>query len=150
MSKKVFGRHGSRWAALQGLYAWTMTGASISQIEADLIEFKSESPNKDERIAFDKAYLHELLHDISASISELDDLMAPHLDRDVAEMDPIEHVLLWIGIYELKQHPEIPYKVIINEAILLAKQFGGQDSHKFINGVLDKASKGLRPSEVLM
>lgn len=148
MTKKVHGRHGARWVALQALYAWQFSGASLSQIETDLIEgtFHFEG-DQTAKVAFDKAYLQELLLAIGNQSSELDALILPHLDRPLPEVHPIEHAILWVAIYEFQSRLEIPYKVIINEAILLAKQFGAQDSHKFINGVLDKAAKTLRVRE---
>ena len=147
MSKKIHGRHGSRWVALQGLYAWTLSGVSLAKIEEDLLEHRPES--KEEAISFDKEYLHELIHEIGLLAGDLDTLIEPHLDRKLEEVQPVEHAILWIGIYELKVRVEIPYRVVLNEAILLAKHFGAQDSHKFINGVLDKAAKVLRPREAV-
>lgn len=153
MTKKVHGRHGSRWAALQGLYAWQLSGSSLAKIEEDLHEgtFHVEAENSESRIkvSFDKEYLHELLFNIARQIGELDELISPHLDRPLNEVHAIEHAILWIALYEFKERLEIPYKVIINEAILLAKQFGAQDSHKFVNGVLDKAAKVVREREVM-
>lgn len=149
MIKKVHGRHGARWGALQGLYAWQLTGAPLAQIEADLCEgnFQFDLEKKENKFSFDKEYLHELLWAIINHNHELDELIKPHLDRSLPEVHSIEHGILWIAIYEFKERSEIPYKVIINEAILLAKLFGAKDSHKFINGVLDKAAKILRPKE---
>jgi N utilization substance protein B len=150
MTKKVQGRHGSRWMALQGLYAYLLSGVSLSQIEEDLLlglPFAPEDKFLD-KISFDKNYLNELLHAIGARRGNLDEVITPYLDRPLEEINPVEHAILWIATYELQERLEIPYKVIINEAILLAKQFGAQDSHKFINGVLDRAAKNLRPHEV--
>lgn len=132
---KVHGRHGSRWAAVQGLYAWSFSHASIAQIEADLnSEHFQISAIK---VSFDKAYLHELLVGITAQISVLDELIVPHSERSLSEINPVELAILRVAVYELKEKKEIPYRVIINEAILLAKEFGAVDSHKFINSVLD-------------
>ncbi len=150
MTKKVHGRHGARWAALQGLYAWQLSGVSIGKIEIDLHDgtFQDVSEHSETiKFTFDKDYVHELLTQISEQKSVLDELILPHLDRPIEEVHAIEHAILWIAIYELKVRLEIPYKVIINEAILLAKQFGAQDSHKFINGVLDRAAATLRMKE---
>lgn len=147
---KVHGRHGARWVAVQGLYAWQLSGLSLSKIEADLLAkpFQLEKYHTEKLdISFDKAYLHELLFAVQEQYDDLDQLMLPHLDRPINELQPIEHAILWIALYELKDRIEIPYKVIINEAILLAKQFGAQDSHKFVNGVLDEAAKELRARE---
>ena len=151
MTKKVHGRHGARWAALQGLYAWQLSGVSISTIEIDLndktFHFEPENPEDKVKITFDKEYLHELLTNITMHKSTLDELILPHLDRPINEVHAIEHAILWIAIYEFQTRIEIPYKVVINEAILLAKHFGAQDSHKFVNGVLDKAAKVIRERE---
>lgn len=154
MTKKIHGRHGARWVALQALYAWELTGTSLARIEEDLItdafcldaqETQQESWPK---ITCDKEYVSELLEGISTRKMELDALIVPHLDRAVEEVNPIEHAILRMALYELQERVEIPYKVIINEAIILAKQFGAQDSHKFVNGVLDKAAKVVRVREV--
>lgn len=154
MTNKVHGRHGSRWAAVQGLYAWSLSQAPIGRIEADLSDadfhaLPSEFGTKTApiKISFDKAYLHELLTGITRQVSDLDELMAPHMERDIAEINPVEHAILRVAVYELKEKKETPYRVIINEAILLAKQFGAVDSHKFINGVLDKTARVLRENE---
>lgn len=145
---KIHGRHGSRWVALQGLYAGLLTGGSLLAIEQDLITNEHlKDNNSTQKISFDKDYLSELLTAINNRAAELDELIAPYLDRAINELSPIEHAILRIATYELKERLEIPYKVVINEAILLAKQFGAQDSHKFVNGVLDKAAKILRQRE---
>lgn len=143
MTKKVYGRHGSRWVALQGLYAWQMTQTPLRSIHTELL-----SGELDSNVAFDREYLYELIEGIEQRHAELDELMTPDLSRALLEVTPIERAILWIALYELKERIEIPYKVIINEAIILAKQFGAQESHKFINGVLDKTAKRLRPAEV--
>jgi len=149
LANKVKGRHGSRWIALQGLYAWLLSGIALQKIEADLLQGVLFFPDeKQEKIRFDKEYLQELLAAIGAQKSTLDAVIVPYLSRTLDEVSPIEHAILWIATYELKERPEIPYKVIINEAIELAKQFGAQDSHKFINGVLDKARESLRSPEI--
>ena len=143
MTKKVFGRHGSRWVALQGLYAWQLSGAPLSRIEEDL----RSGFHLEEKISFDKDYFHELMMAIFYQQDELDQLMLPYVDRGLSEIQPIEHAILWIAFYELKNKIETPAKVIINEAIILAKEFGATESHKFINGVLDKAAKIIRERE---
>jgi len=152
MTKSIRGRHGSRWLALQGLYAWQCAKGPIARIEADLLmgdlQFNPQNSEEKVNIRFDKDYLHELILGITSQISSLDELIALHVDRAVDEITPIEHAILWIGAYELKVRLEIPYKVVLNEAIMLAKAFGAQDSHKFINGILDKTAKEVRASEM--
>lgn len=145
---KIQGRHGARYMALQALYAWSM-GARLSEVKTDLLaktlvfsEDTEVEPAVD--VSCDAEYFQALVQGVVTQQNELNALLAPHLDRPMEEITPIEQALLWIGIYELANHPETPHKVIINEAILLAKQFGAQDGHKYINGVLDKAAKLLR------
>ena len=146
MHKKIHGRHGARFMALQALYAWSM-GARLSEVEADLLSktlvFSDEESNTIE-VTCDVEYFKTLVSGVVSQINELNALLEPHLDRPIAEITPIEQGLLWIGIYELANHPETPHKVIINEAIILAKLFGAKMGHKYINGVLDKAAKLLR------
>lgn len=151
MITKVHGRHGARWAAVQGLYAWSLSDASIARIEDDLKEnlfhypLNSDDPSHQPvKVSFDKDYLHELLTEITQQVSSLDEFITPHSERTLTEINPVEHAILRVAIYELKEKKETPYRVIINEAILLAKQFGATDSHKFINSVLDKAARVLR------
>lgn len=96
----------------------------------------------------DVEYFSELLHKVPACLDELDKELLPYLDRSVEEVDPIERALLRLGAYELKFKMEVPYKVVINEGVNLAKTFGSADSHKFINGILDKVAKQLRTVEL--
>ena len=146
MQNKIHGRHGARFVALQALYAWSM-GAKLSEVEMDLLSqtlvfSDEETPTLE--VSCDVPYFKALVKGVVEQIDELNALLAPYLDRPIAEITPIEQALLWIGMYELVNNPETPHKVIINEAILLAKQFGAQDGHNYINGVLDKAAKLVR------
>lgn len=138
---KIHGRHGARWAAVQGIYAWILSSASIASIEADLNNQQFEIPSV--KLSFDKAYLHELLVGITSSVSLLDEMIERFSERPLEEINPVELSILRVAVYELKEKIETPYRVIINEAILLAKEFGAVDSHKFINSVLDGASGAL-------
>ncbi len=135
-------RHKARHYAMQALYQWHMAGAPLNHIEA---EFRTEYD-------FDKVdgdYFHTLLHDIPASVDELETAFAPYMvERGLDELDPIERALLRIGTFELKERIDVPYKVVINEAVNLAKKFGASESHKFINGVLDQVAHELRSVEV--
>ena len=100
---------------------------------------------------FDKAdgeYFAGLLNGTISTSLELRETIAPLIDRGIAELSPIEHGVLLLGAYELKNQPEIPYRVVINEAVELTKSFGGIDGHKYVNGVLDKLAGKLRPDEV--
>ena len=96
----------------------------------------------------DRAHFDALLHGCIAEAGDLDSVLARHVDRRTTELSPVEHAVLMIGAYELKHCVDIPYKVAINEAVELAKSFGGTDGHKYVNGVLDKSAADLRPLEV--
>jgi N utilization substance protein B len=134
-------RRKARHYGMQALYQWYMAGASLSDIEA---EFRDEY----DFTHVDLEYFQALLHGIPACVDELDEILAPMLDRDLNDLDPIEHTLLRMGMYELTQRIDVPYKVVINEEVALAKKFGATDSHKYINGVLDKAARQLRKVEI--
>ena len=96
----------------------------------------------------DVAYFHLLIQDIPLHLHELDDHLNPHLDRTIEEIDPVERAILRLGVYEFEFHLEIPYKVVLNEAVELAKIFGAEHGHKFVNAVLDKVALKLRATEV--
>lgn len=130
----------ARRAAVQALYQWQMAQQNLSDIENQFLL------EQDLRKA-DLPYFQELLHQIPAQLDEIEKSLAPVLDRPLAEIDPVECAILRIGAYELRSHPEIPYRVIINEAIELAKRFGGDLGYKYVNGVLDKVARTLRPDE---
>ncbi len=134
-------RRKARHYGMQALYQWTMAGAALSDIEA---EFRSEYDFSH----VDLEYFQALLHGVPAHVDELEAVFEPLLDRKLAELDPIERTLLRMGTYELRERLDVPYKVVINEAVALAKKFGATDSHKYINGVLDKAARELREAEV--
>jgi transcription antitermination protein NusB len=134
-------RRRSRELALQGLYEWLVGGAGIEDIEAHMQE--QEGFDKCDRVHFDA-----LLHGCVREAADLDAVLARHVDRKIRELSPVEHGVLLIGTYELKHCLDIPYKVAINEAVELAKSFGGTDGHKYVNGVLDKACVDLRAAEV--
>ena len=134
-------RHKARELALQGLYQWLLAEEHADEIRAHLAEFKG----------YDKAdqkYLDLLLNGVIADAAELDAAFSPLLDRPVEELSPVERGVLQIGAYELAHVPGVPYKVVINEAVELAKSYGGTDGHKYVNGVLDKLAAKLRPAEI--
>ncbi len=138
---KMSPRRRSREVALQGLYEWLISGAEPKVIEAHMREQEG----------FDKCdpqHFDALLHGCINEASDIDAVLARHVDRKTSELSPIEHGVLMIGVYELKHCISIPYRVAINEAVELAKSFGGTDGHKYVNGVLDKAAADLRPAEV--
>lgn len=135
-------RRKARHYAMQGLYQWKMSGNSVNVIEAS---FRTEYDMKN----VDVAYFHELLHQIPARLDEVQAVFTPHLqERSDEELDPITEALLRLASYELKYRIDVPYKVVINEAVALAKKFGATDSHKFVNGVLDRAAAANRALEV--
>jgi len=134
-------RRRSREAALQGLYQWLLTGDEVGTIDAHMRE--QEGFDK-----ADKAHYDALLNGCILEAADLDAVLARHVDRKTTELSPIEHSVLMIGAYELKHCVDIPYRVAINEAVELAKAFGGTDGHKYVNGVLDRAAGDLRPLEV--
>jgi len=134
-------RRRSREAALQGLYEWLVSGADAGVIDAHMRE-------QDDFDKCDKKHFDVLLHGCIREAADLDAVLVRHVDRKTTELSPVEHGVLMIGAYELKHCLEIPYKVAINEAVELAKSFGGTDGHKYVNGVLDKSAAELRPHEV--
>jgi len=134
-------RRRSREAALQGLYEWLVGGADPGVIDAHMREQEGFGE-------VDAAHFDALLHGCIAEAADLDALLSKHVDRKTTQLSPVEHGVLMIGTYELKHCIDVPYKVAINEAVELAKNFGGTDGHKYVNGVLDKAAAELRPVEV--
>jgi N utilization substance protein B len=134
-------RRRSREFALQGLYEWLVSGTEAGVIDAHMRE--QDGFDKADRTHFDA-----LLHGCITEAAALDAVLAKFVDRKTTELSPVEHGVLMIGAYELKHCLDIPYKVAINEAVELAKSFGGTDGHKYVNGVLDKAATDLRPVEV--
>ncbi len=134
-------RRRARELALQGLYQWLVSGAGAAEVEANIRELEGFDK-------CDRAHFDALLHGCIAEANTLDLVLARHVDRKTTMLSPVEHAVLLIGTYELTHCLDIPYRVAINEAVELAKSFGGTDGHKYVNGVLDKAAGGLRPVEV--
>lgn len=134
-------RRRSRELALQGLYQWRVAGGTVEAIEAQLRE-TNEFPRTDE------AYLSVLLQGVLANASQLEKQIQPHLDRPFKELSPVEAAILLLSTHELASHPEMPYRAVINEAVELAKTYGGTDGHKYVNGVLDKLAAKLRMVEI--
>lgn len=138
---KVSPRTESRRVALQAIYQWQLTNESIPQIVKQF--------NDDGLLAeVELEWFKELLMEVSNNAEALDALFADYLDRSVARIDPVERAIMRMGAYELQSKVEIPYKVIINESVELAKRFGAEESHKYINGILDKVAKQLRELEM--
>jgi N utilization substance protein B len=130
----------SRRLAMQALYQWQMTGQSFPELRN---QFASDEGYPE----VDPEYFQQLLQGVVEDSAELDGMLAQWLDRPVAQLDPVEHAVLLIGVQELRQHPEVPYRVVLNEGVELAKKFGATEGHKFINAVLDRAARSLRAAE---
>jgi N utilization substance protein B len=133
-------RSRARRRALQAIYAWQMSG---SKMNAVIDQFRHE---QDMEVA-DLEYFEDLLHGIEQHVAELDEALTPYIDREVAQIDPIERAALRIAAYELKFRPDVPYRVVINEAIEVTKRFGADHGHSYVNGVLDKLASQLRGTE---
>lgn len=140
-SGKILARREARTLAMQALYSWHIAGQSLNEIEA---QFRVDNDFS----KVDGAYFHEILHGVPRQKTELDAAFASLLDRPLEEIDPVELAILRLSTYELKNRVDVPYKVVINEGIELAKVFGATDGHKFVNGVLDKLAPTLRAAEV--
>ncbi len=134
-------RSKARSLAVQAIYQWQMAGQPVSEI---LAHFLAEHAGK----KLDEAYLRDLLQGVGGQLARIDEALAQDLDRDIEQVDPVERAILRIAGYELLEHPEIPYRVVINEAVELAKVFGAEKGHRYVNGVLDKAARRLRPLEM--
>ena len=130
----------ARKLAMQALYRWQINDSPWQDV---LNEFAAE---EDMRKA-DRGYFRQLVTDICGGREALDTSLAGWMDRKPADLDPVEHAVLWVGAHELRSAPDVPYRVVINEAVGLAKRFGATDSHKFVNAVLDHAARALRPQE---
>lgn len=134
-------RSRARRHALQGIYQWQMAGQDIRDIAKQFMEEQDPS-------TFEKEYFKELLRGVPTHLTELNEALSPCLDRALKSVDPVERAVLLLGAYELAHHPEVPYRVVINEAVELAKIFGAEEGHKYVNGVLDKLAKRLRSAEM--
>jgi N utilization substance protein B len=149
MAKRPNKRRQARCLALQALYAWDLSGNSLQQIEQDMLDghLQEDSLKANVSEGIDKGYFQQILYGVPKVFGKLDELLSPYLTRPLASLTPVEHSILLIGAYELAHQEAVPYKVVLNEAIELAKQYGADDSHKFINGVLDKLTYQLRSQE---
>jgi N utilization substance protein B len=131
----------ARKCAVQALYQWQMSGNSLARIETYFLE---EELLKGAQ----KTYFTELFHGVPKQLDVIDAALAEFVDRPVEKIDPVERAILRIGVYELINRLEIPYKVIINEGVNLAKFFGADGSHKYVNGILDKVAQKVRAVEI--
>lgn len=138
MSRK---RSKARHAAVQALYQWQVTRQDLRDIDEQFLLEQNMSQ-------VDIPYFQELLHLVPLHLDMLDQHISPLLDRPLSEVDPVERAILRLGAYELGFRPDIPYRVVINEAVEIAKVFGGEAGHKYVNGILDKLARKLRGEEV--
>ena len=134
-------RTNARKAAVQALYQWQMTGQSLVEIDRQFLE---EERLKDAQ----KSYFTELFHGVPKNLQVIDETLTQFVDRPVDTIDPGERAILRIGTYELLNRLDMPYRVIINEGINLAKYFGADGSHKYVNGILDKVAQQKRTVEI--
>jgi N utilization substance protein B len=132
----------SRRSLVQAYYQWLMTKRPVGEI---ITEFKTE---RTELKKADIEYFDQAMHGMVENCAVIDSELALLLDRPGDELDPVENAILHLGTYELMFLPEVPYRVVINEAVDLAKMFGAEQSHKYINGVLDKIARKFRPVEL--
>lgn len=140
MQRGSAARATARKLALQALYQWQLNRCPWQ----DLLQEYTPAADTDRA---DKDYLRGLLRSICSDIDELDTQIATWTDRKAKDLDPIEHAALLIGVQELRAQPEVPYRVAISEAVSLTRRFGATDGHKFVNAVLDRAARILRPLE---
>ena len=134
-------RRKARSLLLQALYQWQMSATAMEDIES---QFRADNIGK----KVDWEFFHEVFVGVRDAQAELDNLFAPFLDRRVADLNPVELALLRLGAFELSGRIDVPYRVVINEYVELAKTFGATDSHKYVNGVLDKTAQKLRAVEI--
>ncbi len=140
------GKHGARERArarrlaLQGLYQWQLSETPPEDI---ITQLRASHSTRDT----DLEYFEEIMRGAVADSEKLTAAFSPHLDRPLTQLDPVEHAIFLLATYELSMRPDVPYRVVLNEAVELAKKFGAEDSHKYINAVLDRAAAGLRAVE---
>lgn len=134
-------RRRARQLALQALYQWQIAKSPLIQIEA---QFRTDNDFS----KVDEGYFSAIVHGVPNQTTQLDEAMSAVLDRPLTQLDPVELAALRIGCFELINRKDVPYRVVINEAIELVKRFGAQDSHRYINGILDKLAPRLRAEEV--
>ena len=130
----------ARRYAMQALYQWNLSGTDLPEIRSQFLEAEDFT-------RADEPYFSELLSDIPEKIESIDKNISENIDRPIEQLDPVERAILRIAVYELLVRADIPYRVTINEAIQLAKKFGAEQGHTFVNGVLDHAARSIRPEE---
>jgi N utilization substance protein B len=133
-------RSSARKFAMQALYQWQMT-----QHPADVL--REQYQQEADFAAIDTEFFDELVGQCIDRHEEFDALLLPYLDRPIAQLDPIEHSILLLAMYELTSRPDVPYRVVISEAVALTKRFGATDGHKYVNAIVDRAARTLRAEE---
>ncbi|MBU6469537.1 MAG: transcription antitermination factor NusB [Gammaproteobacteria bacterium] len=139
-SRGTRARSRARRLALQGLYQWQLSGGLAKEISLQLLASQNVRDT-------DSEYFESLLGESIADCQALEMLFGNHLDRPLAQLDPVERGILLLGACELKSHPEVPYRVVLNEAVELTKRFGAEDAHKYINAVLECVCREVRSAE---
>src|SRR5436190_1253005 len=134
-------RRNARRYALQAMYQWQIAGASIAEIEAEFLQYQIDRK-------LDLAYFKELIRGVPEHMTEIDDEIRPFLGRSFTDIDPVELAVLRIATYELMKRFDVPYRVVINEALELTKKFGSIEGYKFVNGLLDRIAKKIRVIEI--
>lgn len=137
-------RRVARRLAMQGTYQWLMTGNDFQEV---YLYFQEDRELAEDFRKSDTAFFHKLLRCAIEGGEELENRISPHLDRKLSQVDPIEHAVLRVATCELLNHIETPYKVVVNEYVNMAKKFGAEQAHKFVNGVLDKIAADVRSLE---
>ncbi len=136
-------RRNARRYALQAMYQWQLTGNAINDIEAEFVHYHIDKQ-------LDMTYFKDLIHGVPTHQQQIDQEMQAFLGRPMHEIDDVELAVLRIATYELINRPDVPYRVIINEALELTKKFGSIEGYKFVNGVLDRIAKKIRDAEIQM
>lgn len=137
---RVLGRSRARRGAVQALYQWQVGGGGSADIRTEFRE-------RDGMNNVDWSYFDALVDGVIREVDSLDSLLTPRLDRAVSSLDPVERAILRLATLELRDHPDVPFRVVINESIELARTFGAEQSHRYVNGVLDALARDVRPSE---
>ena len=140
MNGSPHARARARRFAMQALYQWDMSGTALHDIRNQFLESEDFSRT-------DRDYFIELFNNVTKQVEIIDDNLVKFLDRPLSRLDPVERAILRIAVYELLSRPDIPYRVVINEAVQLAKKFGAEQGHAFVNGVLDRAAHAFRTIE---
>ena len=139
---KIRTRQRARKLTVQALYQWILSGHSAIEIEQQFIAFNN-------MLKVDAQYFHDLLYGVMQNVITIETVFSSFIDRPTSNLDPIELTLLRLGTYELIYHTEIPYRIILDEAISLSKEFGSEDGYKYVNGVLNKVARHIRAQELI-